>query len=156
VDDESGRNSIFHPDDALKYLDGAPGNYPLPLDLALPLFSWAQVFREGVLWKIIPGPLPFAEMRQSGKYLEQAPAEAFDAPLWEVQEGTFLGSHYLRPGDRLRVSELSPKLLFRIAEIAQKLDLADDATLAFFHLGAAEPEHFSAQVLDSVCKTIRR
>lgn len=155
VDEESERNTVFHPDDALKYLDGAKKNYPLPLDLALPLFSWGLVFREGELWKIVPGPLPLREMRQSGKYLEHSTAEAFPAQLWELREGTFLGEHYLRPGDHLRVSASSPELLFKAAMLAKKLDLADDATLAFFHLNIAGSEHFSAQLLDSICQTVR-
>ena len=164
VDEESERNTIFHPDDALKYLQGAPKNYPLPLDLALPLFSWGLIFREGELWKIVPGPLPLEAMRRSEKYVEHLSAEGpkadesnepFAAHLWELKEGTFLGGHYLRPGDRLRVSATSSELLFKAASLAQKLDLADDATLVFFHLGIAGSEHFSAQQLDSVCKTIR-
>lgn len=156
VDEEGERNSIFHPDDALKYVDGAPKNYPVPLDLALPLFSWGLVFREGELWKIVPGPLPFQEMREGGKFVEHPVSAPFAAQLWEVQEGTFLGGHYLRPGDHLRVSTIRPELLFKVATLAQKLDLADDATLAFFHLGIAESEHFSAQLLDSVCITVRK
>jgi len=155
VDEEAERNTVFHPDDALKYIVGAPQKYPLPLDLALPLFSWGIVYREGELWKIIPGPLPLDEMRRSGKYTETPGGEHFAAKLWELREGTFLGGHYLRPGDRLRVSATTPEGLFKSAEIAQKLDLANDATLAFFHLGIARPEHFSAQLLDSVCKTVR-
>ncbi len=156
VDEESERNSIFHPKDALKYVEGAPKHYPLPLDLALPLFSWGVVFREGELWKIVPGPLPLEEMRLSGKYTEHPNTDPFATTLWELKEGTFLGGHYLRPGDRLRVSGISPEALFKIAEIAQKIDLADDASLAFFHLGIAQSEHFSAQLLDSVCATIRK
>ena len=155
VDEEGEHNTIFHPDDALKYLDGAPKNYPLPLDLALPLFSWGLVFREGELWKIIPGPLPFEAMRNSGKWIENPILDHFSAQLWELKEGTFLGGHYLRPGDHLRVSVTSPELLFKAASLARKLDLADDANLAFFHLGIAKSEHFSAQLLDSVCKTVR-
>jgi hypothetical protein len=155
VDQDTERNSIFHPEDARKYLDGAPQKYPLPLDLALPLFSWAQVFREGELWKIIPGPLPLVGMRADGKYREHSTLEPFPARLWEVEEGTFLGGHYLRPGDRLRVSGIPESLLMESAQLARRLDLADDARLAFFHLGIAPGEHYSAQQLDLVCKTVR-
>jgi hypothetical protein len=156
VDRESEQNTIFYPDDALKYLDGTPKNYPIPLDLALPLFSWGLVFREGELWKIVPGPLPIVEMRSNGKWIESPGTEPFASRLWEVKAGTFLGGHYLRPGDHLRISEISPVLLFKAANLAQKLDLADDATLAFFHLNIARSAHFSAQLLDIVCKTVRK
>lgn len=153
---DGDHNSVFHPDDALKYLDGAPDHYPLPLDLALPLFSWGVVFREGEFWKIIPGPLPLQEMRSNGKWTAQPATEPFGAALWQVNEGTFLGGHYLRPGDRLRLSAQTPQTLTRIAELARRIDLADDADLAFFHLGVAGPEHFSAALLDSVCHIVRK
>lgn len=153
VDTESDKNSIFHPEDAQKYLIGAPKRYPLPLDLAMPLFSWAVVYREGELWKILPGPLPFEEMRRHGKYREHPLPDNFTAQLWEPKEGTFLSGHYLRPGDRLRASDMPPGLLFKAAELARSLALADDATVAFFHLGTAA--QYSATLLDSVCKTIR-
>ncbi len=47
-------NSIFQAEDALRYVVGAPPRYPLPLDVALPAFSWTLVYREGHLWKILP------------------------------------------------------------------------------------------------------
>jgi len=156
VDEEGTHNTVFHPEDASKYVLGAPKNYALPLDLALPLFTWGLVFREGELWKIIPGPLPLNEMRSNGKWREHPATQPFEATLWEVQDGTFLGGHYLRPGDRLRLSATTPELLMEAATWAQKLDLAPDAHLVFFHLGVANSAHFSAQLLDSVCNTVRK
>lgn len=150
VDEESPRNTIFHPADAQRYLSGAPAHYPLPLDLALPLFSWGLVYREGELWKIIPGPLPTDTLRQSGHYRLLPPEDSIPAELWELQSGTFLGGHYLRPGDRLRVSSISPGHLLRIARQARQLDLAEDATVAFFHLGIAQKEGFTAEILRQI------
>ena len=155
VDVEGTRKTVFHPEDASKYVLGAPKNYALPLDLALPLFTWGLVFREGELWKIIPGPLPVQEMRTNGKWKAYPATQPFEATLWEVQVGTFLGGHYLRPGDRLRLSETTPELLLEAATWAQKLDLASDAHVAFFHLGVAHSVHFSAQLFDRVCHTVR-
>ncbi len=47
-------NSIFSSKDALRYIEGAPVRYPLPLDVALPAFGWTLVYRDGHLWKIGP------------------------------------------------------------------------------------------------------
>ncbi|MCS7036479.1 MAG: hypothetical protein RMJ33_04095 [Saprospiraceae bacterium] len=47
-------NSIFSLDAALRYLEGTPAHYPLPLDVALPAFGWTLVYRDGRLWKIGP------------------------------------------------------------------------------------------------------
>lgn len=156
VDTPNARNSIFHPDDAHKYLNGAPRHYALPLDLALPVFSWGLVYREGELWKIVPGPLSLDTLRHCGKYTEHTSHNPTASGLWEVREGTFLGGHYLRPGDELRVSEVSPELLGQAALLARKIDLAPDAALVFFDLDAATPEHYSAQLLDWICKTVRK
>jgi hypothetical protein len=154
LDEEMPRNTVFHPADALRYLDGAPDHYPLPLDLALPLFSWGLVYREGELWKIIPGPLPLDSMRQSGHYRLLPPEDSLPAELWELQSGTFLGGHYLRPGDRLRHSAVSPEHLLRIARLAGRLDLAEDACVAFFHLGVAQSEGFRAEYLQQALDAV--
>lgn len=55
IHDPDESNSIFQPAAAEKYVRGAPSKYPLPLDLALPTFSWALIYRDEELWKIVPG-----------------------------------------------------------------------------------------------------
>ncbi len=54
IQDPDEQNSIFSPDHALQYIEGAPVRYPLPLDVALPAFGWTLVYRDGYLWKIGP------------------------------------------------------------------------------------------------------
>lgn len=54
IHDPDEDNSIFSPEDALRYVEGAPVRYPLPLDVALPAFGWTLVYRDGHLWKIGP------------------------------------------------------------------------------------------------------
>jgi hypothetical protein len=76
-------------------------------------------------------------------------------PLWQVRRGTFVGGHYLRPGDVLRRESLSPELLRQAAQLAARLDLADDATVAFFHLDSSILRRYPAQLIDSVWKTIQ-
>ena len=128
------RNGTINPEDARKYLLGAPKNYPLPLDLALPAFSWTLVYRDDELWKIIPG-------------------EHAEIPMGILEKGTFLAGHYLRPGDLLRRETISADLLKKAAQLSAAADLADDATLAFFHLDAATMQHYPVQLIDAVCQT---
>ncbi|MBK6929396.1 MAG: hypothetical protein IPH12_00470 [Saprospirales bacterium] len=138
IDDPEETNSIFQPDAAEKYLHGAAGRYPLPLDLALPVFSWALVYRDGELWKIIPN------------------AGAYGGPntVFRIQTATFLGGHYLRPGDLVRVEAVDSALLRRAAAMAARLPLAGDAVIAFYHLDTATVRHYPARFLRSVCETI--
>ena len=154
IDDPGPRNSIFDPADARKYVQGAPAHYPLPLDVALPLFSWTLVFRDEALWKIIP-EFPAQELRDTTRFVQMVVDFPHALPLWQVRKGTFVGGHYLRPGDALRRESLSPELLRQAAQLAARLDLADDATVAFFHLDSSIVRRYPAQLIDSVWKTIQ-
>jgi hypothetical protein len=143
IESEAAHNSIYDPADAAKYLQGAPKRYPLPLDVALPIFSWTLAYREGELWKIMPG-IP-DDLRDSARF----------SPNLRVKKGTFVAGHYLRPGDQLRVERMSPALLRQAAQQAAGLALAADPSVAFFHLDSALLAEFPVQLLDSLCQTLR-
>lgn len=132
IDDSEAHNSILDLEDARKYIVGAPKKYPLPLDLALPIFSWTLVYRGDELWKIIPGAHK-------------------ELPLGILEKGTFLSGHYLRPGDLLRRETISADLLKKATRLAATTDLADDATLAFFHLDSTSLHDYPVQLIDAVC-----
>jgi len=52
IRDTQTRNSIFDKDEIMSYLKS--GDYPLPLDYALPVFEWALLFRDNTLTAILP------------------------------------------------------------------------------------------------------
>ncbi len=157
-------NSIFQPEDADKYLSGAPKNYRLPLDLALPVFSWVLVYREGEFWKIIPD-VPEGAFADSTRF-EKIPvpdprsvgypaSSAKKSSSFLIRKGTFLAGHYLRPDDLLRLETVPPDLLVEAARQAARADLASDATVSFFHLDTALFRQYPVQLLDSVCQMVR-
>lgn len=150
IDEQKEVNSIFQPEAARKYLAGAPAHYPLPLDLALPLFSWTLVFRDDNFWKIIP-EFPDDDLRDTIRF----DPTTNDSSRWKVRKGTFIAGHYLRPGDLLRRESISPELLRQAARLAADMDLADDASIAFFHLDSAIIRRYPVQLIDSVCQMIR-
>jgi hypothetical protein len=129
IDRWEEENSIFTPEAALKYLQGAPKQYPLPLDVVLPWFSWALVFREGVFWKIIPDPDP-ALWQDTTRF------EAIETNRFMVRRGTFVAEQYLRIGDQIRVETIEEQQLVQVASVASKVHLAPDAVIAFYHLDA--------------------
>lgn len=175
IDEPLGKNSIFDPADAKKYLDGAPADYPLPLDVALPAFCWALVYRDGALWKIIPGfdaaefadTLFFAPMDadsavsaglNSYRTLPSTPppGEQSGARLYFVRRGTFRSGFYLRPGDQLRMESVPPALLAETARLAASADLADDATAAFFHLDSTMTRRYPVQTIQTIWQEFSR
>lgn len=149
IESEATENSIIQIQDAQKYVQGAGAKYPLPLDVALPVFSWTLVFREGTFWKIIQG-VP-ADMSDTTRFENTRP----DQTRFQVKKGTFLSGHYLRPGDHLRVETVSPELLLATAELAAKTDLARDATVAFFQLDTATTQRYPPKLMQEVCQKIR-
>jgi hypothetical protein len=134
IDAVSETNSILDLADLKKYLIGAPEQYPLPLDIALPAFSWWLVYRDDELWKILPGDHP---QLHNGL----------------VEKGTFVDGHYLRPGDVLRQENISAELLKNAASWVARANLAEDVTLAFFHLDARSHQHYPASLIQAVCHT---
>ena len=149
-------NSIFQTADAEKYIIGAPNKYPLPLDLALPVFSWALIYRDGELWKIIP-EMSKNELNDTTRFvkIQNLPGtNTIHHSSFIIQKGTFISGHYLRPGDLLRMETISPELLREAARLAAQTDLADDATVAFFHLDTSFIRRYPTQLFDSVCRMI--
>ena len=149
IESETTGNSIIDPKDAEKYVRGAAVHYPIPLDLALPVFSWTLIYREGAFWKIING-VP-ADVQDTARF----EVRAGKATHFQVKKATFLSGHYLRVGDRLRVETVSPGLLLAAAQLAAQVDLDENATVAFFHLDSTSIRHYSPQLIDSVCQKIR-
>lgn len=145
IDDWLTNNSIFEAADARKYVSGAPRPYPLPLDVALPVFSWALVFREAEFWKILPHPGDFEPA-----IFEPVPPEG--SGRYRVLKGTFRSGHYLRPGDQIRVERMLPQQLREAAAQAAAVELAPGGTVAFFQLDSAVVRLFPPAVLQSVCR----
>jgi hypothetical protein len=148
IADMETENSIFEVTDAEKYILGAPENYPLPLDIALPLFSWAIVYREGVFWKIINNPNcievqnnPNFQKKSDNRYL--------------VTTSTLLEGHYLRPEDWIKIESTDKDLLPKIANLAQKIPKSTETTVAFFQLDTQTMQRFSPHFLQTICDTLR-
>lgn len=144
VEDPAGaRSSIFDLRDARRYLDNTPKHYPLPLDLALPLFSWGLVFRNGELWKILPELSP-TELADTTRFQH-------NNQRWDVRQATFVSGLYLAPGDFVRLENTDAATLQQAANLAaQKVQLAPDAAVVFYHLDSVALQRIPVQVLDSV------
>lgn len=124
IRDPDEPNSIFQPAAAEKYVRGVPPQYPLPLDIALPTFSWALIYRDEELWKIVPG-------------IESAGAVH---TARNAQE------------DLVRVETVDTALLRRAAELASEIRLAPDARVAFFHLDTSAVRRYPAAFLREMCQ----
>ncbi|MCB0598862.1 MAG: hypothetical protein H6557_09880 [Lewinellaceae bacterium] len=140
-------NSILNLEAAEPYLKGYEP-YPLPLGLALPLFRWAVLFRDGEMIKLINN-LTEERLEGNPKYKALAPGR------YEVVEGAFLEGHYLYPGDRIRMEAVEPEHLIAAAERLRGLPWPDTLELVFYHLDSTVVGRYEAKMLDGLGRILK-
>ena len=146
-------NSILDLETASQYLPNRNSSivirkYPLPLDLALPLFRWGVLFRDGRLIKLINN-LGEEDLQDSQRFTKIAPHR------FEVKKSTYLQGYYLYEGDRLRLEGVDLGQLEAAAEMLRfdkflKFVKSDTATVAFYHLDTTTIKMFSHGQLEKV------
>lgn len=134
VEDMGGGNSIFSQKDVEKYLNPRK-QYPLALDVALPLFQWGLVYRDGELWKIIDD-FPEAELKDTTRFSLIAEDPAAGISRWAVRSNTFVEGYFLRPEDQLRIEYVSREMLQQLEGIVHVLPLSGRFRVAYFDLDA--------------------
>lgn len=126
LEEETTANSILDIETAKKYMVGFE-NYPLELDLALPLFSWVVQFRQGKVVQLI-NEINTSELTLY-KELEEVKANHF-----RVKESFYLGGNYLYKGDVLRVERVTEEALEASVDLASNHLINKDYKIIFYHL----------------------
>jgi hypothetical protein len=104
-------NSILNNEIGQQYLGF--GEYPLPLDFALPNFSWALVFRYG--------QFNYISTSITSKLLGDSTLfNKTDNGYFIVQRDTVIGNDLLRYGDEIRLETCSEDDLIKAAELLKK------------------------------------
>lgn len=129
------KNSILDTEELAAYLDAK--EYPLHIDVALPIFSWMQVYQNR-RFKGLVYPEPGIK-----NILKQV------KPLWfEVEKDTFIDNHYIRKGDLVKFEEITPqKVSDAIKLIKENVSLKDTVTVTFFHLDDNQLKNFNNETL---------
>jgi hypothetical protein len=119
-------NSIYDPQTAAAYLSGF-ASYPLPLDVALPCFSWLVVIQNGHLTHLIND---VEELELDGNpHLELSPNDGF-----RVKENFEFRNVFLLKGEQLRVEKTDAAICDQAAKQIAPF-LKDSAlSVAIFHL----------------------
>jgi hypothetical protein len=121
IKDITEENSIFNSTILQNYL---PKNisYPVELDIALPLFEWYLVYRDGQLHKII-----------NDRILEEFEPEIQENYI-TLDDDQYLGGHYLYKGDVVKKEAVSFKELEEALKIINDTRLKTSKYLLFYHL----------------------
>ncbi|MEZ0608411.1 hypothetical protein ACAW74_07840 [Fibrella sp. WM1] len=125
------RNSILDPADLRRYVDYLPG-YPLPLDIALPLFRWTVIFRNGRVLAL-RNHLDAAQVR-SQSFVVPEGKHQYDTTRFLVRRDTTLWGVSLRRGDLLRTEACSLTQLLTAKELLLTRLPPQTRTFTAYHL----------------------
>ena len=103
VDDWEEENSILSMKKLMPYTKRLR-DYPLPLDMALPRYDWAVLFRGGEMIRLLHKPA-LAPLQDSSLFTRLAPNR------YEAVSNFYYQGQYLYRDDRIRYETISPALL---------------------------------------------
>jgi hypothetical protein len=125
VNDFQVNNSIASMAELKKYISG--DTYPLPLDVALPAFNWAILFRN----EKFAGLLGHIDKKQyANNFIEYSDVGKgrYRAIVDKVESNFFI-----RKGDIVRIEEVSPDELLQMAQyLKSKINMDDYSRVTFF------------------------
>jgi hypothetical protein len=143
--DFNEHNSIFETEEAHKYLDGQK-DYPLPLDVALPLFRWGIGYRANKFNVMLNGFN--SKEADSLKFLKK------NGRFYDVIVDTVFEGKYLRFGDKIKIEEINDEALLACANVAAPFVRATDTVhIAYFHYDTALISSLKPITYEQVYKT---
>ena len=121
--------------------------YPLKLDIALPIFAWGIVFRQNKLQRLINN-LRAAELADTSRFLK------LTENRFQLKKSTYIKGAYLYEGDKIRTEAIAPEQLERIAIMMAPLLTANDFSLSFYHLDSTTIKFYPHEQLQSIAQIL--
>lgn len=120
-------NSIFSKTEAEPYFR-ASKLYPLPLDIALPAFSWGAQFRKGHFMGIL-------QEAQIDEAISLGLLKGLPTGVMQVINEDNRRLPELHLGDEIRLERMTPEVIRQAAELARGAINSDTTAVAFFEVG---------------------
>lgn len=139
------KNSIIETEELKKYI-GKLNAYPLPLDVALPLFDWKVLFRNNEYSGLIQN-LPDGSL--SGSFIQKR------ENWYELLKDTLLQGYSLKKGDMLRSEESNYASIIAVAEEVSKRLKNTHPRVALYHLDSLLLSKYSPHELENIYNSIR-
>jgi len=130
INDASTENSIINLELAKQYFQNFD-KYPLPLDIALPIFKWGIVFQDDKLVKIINN-LDASELQDTSRFIK------IDKNRFELAKSTYIKGYYLYQKDQIRLEQVDIKVLKKAAVLLSKIVPKEDRSIIFYHLDSTQ------------------
>ena len=142
------RNSILDNEEAEKYTANMR-DYPLPLDIALPLFSWGIVQNPLGKIKLVSGIRQADLDGQPDCYRRESDGS------WMVLKSHYLDRLWMNEGYRIRVEEVTPEML-KVA-VRNLRDKRNQSTteVVYYHLDESVMRNFPPQLIMDITNGLK-
>jgi len=135
-------NSILDASLTKDYLKNL-GSYPLPVDVALPLYSWCLHFHEGRLVGILRDVAPDA-VTQNPLFAQRKDN------VYACRRDTLWQGYSFRTGDEVRVENPALQNLLEVARFTANAVRNDSLNLLFFHVDSLTLAKYSTHDLEAI------
>ena len=147
VKKETGTNSIFNTRDAAPYMESLK-DYPLPLDVALPIFSWAVHIRDGKVIELL-----------SNTYMEELNAlqgvKATASNRCQVTQPQYFRGSYLKQGDQLRLETVDKHLALEAARLLSSHINKESRRVVLFRLDSLTIDKYDKEDIHAIIDCFR-
>lgn len=135
-------NSIYNEADAAKYVSYT-SQYPLHLDIALPLFSWSIQIREGRVIQV------YGNIGK--KQLNDQPNFYGAGNIFRAKKSFFFEGVYIKENDIFKLEQTDIYTLKKAAkQLSSYLLSQKNTTIIYYELGNIKNSEFKAQTLNEV------
>jgi len=145
-------NSLFDPNLAAKYVTKTP--YPLPMDFAIPAFSWSLLFRHGQFLRVFSDNILEALESEKARYVGVKEGELKYRKLgynkYLIEETPdFYNDYDLRAGDILKIESCGADELKQASALITRFHPRKDATIAIFDFDLNELNKITYEDLEA-------
>lgn len=140
-------NSILEAAELEKYI-GNLSDYPLPLDIALPLFDWKVLYRNQAYTGLIQG-LPDSLLNHDGI------SRKTSSNTFTMLQDTILNGYSLKKGDHIRQEDATFDELMRATRLLRSKLVTPSINVALYHLDSLTLHKYSSHELEEVFNSLR-
>lgn len=136
----TGKSSILDVDIGRQYVE-ASAHYPLPLDIALPIFQWCVVIRRGNVVNLF-------ERVDHTSFSDSSKFERISSVMFRVKRSQYTHEQYVYKDDILRIEQASFEDLQKSVEVLRDNDVVSPrATIILFHYDSLQYQRYGYENL---------
>ncbi len=140
------KNSIYNTYDASQYVKSIK-EYPFSLDVALPIFRWGYVLRNGEIINLL-SKIDDSELKQ------QTFVNIINQQHFQFLEGKYWRGIYFQKNDEIFIEKISTKELYQAVNLLSK-HIKRPSNVIFFDLDSTNISHFSHEEFSQISSFFR-